>query len=281
MEQQQMREIKQREKEHLLRQLVKTTDKSTTEARATQNEQSETPIYAQSQSQSAPQTPPSGLVYQTPAQPPTTVSQLGSAVQHDLEIAQAADTSIDMSLIAQYEALDDLPPQPKASPTQSLIVGPNYHEIQQEMIDIQLARNAEVDVHEELNRDQIEQNRQRVRQQLADLSSAHPIAAITGSPASSSFDLSRELSAMSPPKTPSSSPVPVGDTPGVSPIPIAAALPKSPPLTASSPPKRPYVRAASRAGSSTETRDPETGVPSGKAVRTKPKGRPPGSKNKR
>ena len=34
MEQQQMREMKQREKEHLLRQLVANTSKSTTEARA-------------------------------------------------------------------------------------------------------------------------------------------------------------------------------------------------------------------------------------------------------
>ena len=157
--------------------MYQNASKSITAERASQ--QSETPIYAKS----APQTPPSGLVYQTPAQPPTTVSQLGSAVQHDLEIAQAANASLDMSLEAQYEALGDLPAQPKASPTQALIVGPNYHEIQQEMIDIQLARNAEVDLREELNREQIEQNRQQLRQQ--DMSSAHPIAAITGSPASS------------------------------------------------------------------------------------------------
>ena len=148
------------------------------------------------------------------------------------------------------------------------------------MQDIQLARNAEVDLYEEFNREQIEQNKQQLRQQLADLQRAHPIAAITGSPASSSFDLSRELSAMSPPKTPSSSPVPVGDTPGVSPIPIADAVPKSPPFAASSPPKRPYVRRTSRPGSSIETLDPETGVPRGKQVEAKPRGRPTGSKNK-
>ena len=40
MEQQQMRELKEREKDHLLRQLVKNTDKPTTEARASQTEQS-------------------------------------------------------------------------------------------------------------------------------------------------------------------------------------------------------------------------------------------------
>ena len=84
---------------------------------------------------------------------------------------------------------------------------------------------------------------------------------------------------MSPPKTPSSSPVPVGDTPGVSPIPIADAAPKSPPFAASSPPKRPYVRATNRPGSSIEALDPEAGVPRGKAIQTKPRGRPPGSKN--
>ena len=38
MEQQQMREMKQREKEHLLRQLVANTSKSITEARATQTD---------------------------------------------------------------------------------------------------------------------------------------------------------------------------------------------------------------------------------------------------
>ena len=36
-----------------------------------------------------------------------------------------------MSLEAQYEALDDLPAQPHASSMQSLIVGHNYHQIQQ------------------------------------------------------------------------------------------------------------------------------------------------------
>ena len=40
MEQQQFREMKQREKEHLLRQLVANTSKSMTDARATQTEQS-------------------------------------------------------------------------------------------------------------------------------------------------------------------------------------------------------------------------------------------------
>ena len=57
MGQQQLREMKQREKEHLLRQLVSNTSKSRTEARTTKSEQSETPIYAKS----APPTPPSGL----------------------------------------------------------------------------------------------------------------------------------------------------------------------------------------------------------------------------
>ena len=50
-------------------------------------------------------------MYQPLAQPPTSVSELGSAVQHDLEIAQAANTSLDMNLEAQYEALEDMPAQ--------------------------------------------------------------------------------------------------------------------------------------------------------------------------
>ena len=170
-----------------------------------------------------------------------------------------------MSLEAQYEALDDLSAQPKASAMQPLIVGHNYPQIQQEMRDMQLARNTEVDLQEQLIIAQQQQISEQLNQQLADIHRDHPISAITGSPAaSSSIDLSRELSGViTPPKTPGSSPIP--DTPGVSPIPIQDALPKSPQLAASSPPKRPYVRATSRAASSVENQG-ETGVPNGKQV---------------
>ena len=159
-------------------------------------------------------------MYQTPAQPPSSVQELGSAVQHDLEIAQAANTSLDMSLEAQYEALDDLPAQPQSSSMQPLIVGHNYQQIQQHAHETQLARQAEVDLQKQLAIAQQQQTGQQINQQLAVIHRSHPIAAITGSPASSSFDLSRELADTSPPKTPGSSPVPIGDAPGVSPIPI-------------------------------------------------------------
>ena len=46
MEQQQFREMNQREKEHLLRQLVANTDKSITEARATQPGESKSTVSA-------------------------------------------------------------------------------------------------------------------------------------------------------------------------------------------------------------------------------------------
>ena len=46
MEQQQMREMKQREKEHLLRQLVANTSKSITEARATHTDESKSTVSA-------------------------------------------------------------------------------------------------------------------------------------------------------------------------------------------------------------------------------------------
>ena len=143
------------------------------------------------------------------------------------------------------------------------------------MNDIQLARDAGVDLEEQLVIAQQQQTSEQINQHLADMTSGHPIAAITGSHASSSsFDLSRELAATSPPTTPGSSPVPIGDTPGVSPI------PKSPPLDASSPPTRTYTRKMNTPGSSTETRDPETSVPKGKQVQAKPRGIPPGSTNK-
>ena len=83
------------------------------------------------------------------------------------------------------------------------------------MNDIQLSRQTEVDLQEQLALAQQQQTGQQINQQLAVIHRSHPIAAITGSPASSSFDLSRELADTSPPKTPASSPVPIGDTPGV------------------------------------------------------------------
>ena len=161
---------------------------------------------------------------------------------------------------------------------EQLIVGYNHHQIQQEMNDIQLARNAEVDIQEQLALAQQQQTSQQINQQLLANTRNHPIATVAGSPASSSFDLSRELADTSPPNTPGSSPVPIGDTPNVSPIPIQNISPKSPPLNVSSPP-RPRTRATSRPGSSTETGLPETGVPTGKQVEAKRRGRPPGSKN--
>ena len=145
------------------------------------------------------------------------------------------------------------------------------------MNDIQLARNAEVDFQDQLVLAQQQQTSEQINQELADIHRGHPIAAITGSPASSSFDLSRELADTSPPKTPGSSPIP--DTPGVSPIPIQNISPKSPPLNVSSPPKRQHARATSRAASSIENQG-ETGVPNGKQVEANPRGRPAGSTNK-
>ena len=95
------------------------------------------------------------------------------------------------------------------------------------------------------------------------------------SAASSSFDLSRELSGViTPPNTPAHN-IPISQsplTPNVAPIPIQQS-PKSPPLVASSPPKRPYVRKTSAPASSVEAQG-ETGNPQGKQIEAKPRGRP-------
>ena len=284
MEQQQFREMKEREKEHLLRQLVANTSKSITEARATHTDESDgsssTPLYASP-------TEHQQSVYQTPGQPSTQQHStspvgVGSATQ---ELLDAQNVSLDLSLEAQYAAFDDeryratsASQPPQRFGVRQLIFG-NYDEREQEMRDIQTARNAQVDMEEQLKREDREENRRLARQHLHDVYRSHHVASLMQPPsaASSSFDLSRELSGVITP--PHNIPVPatpvtIHSSPNVSPVTIHSSPNVSPiPIQQSPPPKRQYTRATSYPARSVEAQG-EVGIPKGKQVEAKPRGRP-------
>ena len=100
----------------------------------------------------------------------------------------------------------------------------------------------------------------RQQQQLAIRGPAPPMPVFGGRPGSSSDGVNVPVP---------ESPITVKSSPGVSPISV---------VTSSLGSNR--GRSSSRKGTRVQTNEPETGRPRGKSVTAKPKGRPPGSKNK-
>ena len=199
--------------------------------------------------------------------------------QERRDIEEAANVSLDMSHEA-YLLTQEYNTRMNEAALQSIHQGHPIHSLlqspspeQQRLLVLDMARNSPSSVTSSFLREleaQIQQSppralqfetppRRQQQQQLA-LPPAPPMPGFGGRPGSSSDGVNVPVPA---------SPITVLSSPGVSPIPVV-----------SSPSPKQRARLSSRRGTRIETDAPETGLPRGKSVQAKPKGRPAGSKNK-
>jgi hypothetical protein len=274
MEQQQFREMKEREKEHLLRQIASNTSRSITEARATQTEESPsteqenaTQFQSPQSTTQSQQIPP--WLFPAGTQHFNIASDYDEREQERRDIEEAADVSLDMSYERELARREDARIMHQMA-LQSVHQAHPIHSLIQSLSPIQ-------------------------RQQA--LSIAH-----TFSPSSTTSSFIRELEAQfqSPPRTQQLAlppPMPVAGRAGSSsdgaivpvsdsPIPVASPTrpntpkparqrpqvpsPEQPASSASTPTKR-RTRVTERKGTKKETNDPETGHPGGAPKETKPR----------
>ncbi len=250
MEQQQFREMKEREKEHLLRQIASNTSRSITEARATEEspstEQESTTQFQTPQSTTQSQQIPPWL-FPAGTQHFNIASDYDEREQERRDIEEAADVSLDMSYERELARREDARIMHQMA-LQSVHQAHPIHSLVQSLSPIQ---------HQQA------------------LSIAH-----TFSPSSTTSSFIRELEAQfqSPPRTPprtqqlalpsSAPPMPVPGRAGSSfdgaivpvsdsPIPVASSSAVSPISVASSPSPKQRVRSSSRKGTRVETNAPE------------------------
>jgi hypothetical protein len=289
MEQQQFREMKEREKEQLLRQIASNTSKSITEARATQTEES----------------PSTGQENTTQFQSPQSTTQ---------------SQQIPPWLFPAGSRVGD-PTERSTAPfvTQHFNIASDYDEREQERRDIEEAADVSLDMSYERELARREDARIMHQMALQSVHQAHPIHSLiqslspiqrqqalsiahTFSPSSTTSSFIRELEAQfqSPPRTQQLAlppPMPVAGRAGSSsdgaivpvsdsPIPVASPTrpntpkparqrpqvpsPEQPASSASTPTKR-RTRVTERKGTKKETNDPETGHPGGAPKETKPR----------